>query len=233
MTAASVAPGVTVARGDAGEAIAWGEAQLGSPVAQPAVRLTLHGSVAIVFGCSQRPGDADRSRAESAGVDLCVRSSGGGAVLAGPWMFGVGVALPANDPRAALPLAASYAWLGSVFVDWLTTLGIAAVPARADSAADGRAAWACFARTSRWEPCVGTRKIAGLAQVRRRNGVLYTAGVLLADPPWPLLCAVLGRPDEDAQVLRTRTTSCAEVLGRSVDAHAAAISLGGALAGVL
>jgi lipoate-protein ligase A len=233
MIAPAVAPGLTVAHGEAGDAIAWGEAQLRVPVERPAGRVTRYTSVAIVLGCGQRPCDADRLRAASAGVGLCVRASGGGTVLAGPWMLGVSVALPPGDLRAALPLTASYAWLGTVITDWLSLLGISAEPAALDVPADDRAAWACFAHSSRWEPCVGGRKIAGLAQVRRRNGVVYTAGVLVADPPWALLCAVLGRPFEDAQVLGLRTTSCSTVLGRSVDAHAASVSLGGVLAEAL
>jgi lipoate-protein ligase A len=228
-----VAPDVSVVRADAGDAIAWAEAQLRAPVVHPVIRVTVHASIAVVSGCAQRPSDADRLRAHAAGIGLWVRSSGGGAVLAGPWMLGASVALPPDDRRAALPLVASYAWLGTALVRWLGTLGVAAESASGHAPGDESAAWACFARLSCWEPHVGGRKIAGLAQVRRRHGVLYTAGVLLSEPPWALLCAVLGRPFEDAQRLGVRTTCCAEVLGRPVDAAAAATSLGGVLAEAL
>lgn len=233
MSASIAAPDVSVVRGDASAAIDWGEAQLCALFERPSVRVTIHASAAVVLGCAQRPSESDRLRALAAGTGLCVRTSGGGAVLAGPWMLGLGVALPADDPRAAMPIAASYKWLGTALADWLIGMRIPATATAARAATDGRAAWACFAQPSCWEPCVAGRKIAGLAQIRRRNGVLYTAGVLLARPPWPLLCAVLGRPSEDAEVLATRVTSCAQMLGHAVDADAAAASLADALWRVL
>jgi lipoate---protein ligase len=233
MIASLVAHDVTVVRGDSSDAIAWGDTHMRDPVERPAVRVTVRASVAVVLGCAQRPSDANRLRAASAGVDLWVRKSGGGAVLAGPWMLEASVALPPGDQRAALPLVASYAWLGTALARWLRASGLAVESTGTEVPADERAAWACFARTSYWEPRVGMRKVAGLAQVRRRHGVLYTAGVLLADPPWDLLCAVLGRPAADAHVLATRTISCAALLGRRVDVHAQAASLGGALAEAL
>jgi lipoate-protein ligase A len=76
--------------------------------------------------------------------------------------------------------------------------------------------WACFAGLSPWEVVAGGRKIAGLAQVRRRQGVLLVGGVLLDGPDWPLLCSVLRRPAAEAQGLAQCTTSWAQQGGPPV-----------------
>jgi lipoate-protein ligase A len=73
--------------------------------------------------------------------------------------------------------------------------------------------WACFGGLSPWEVVVGQRKIVGLAQVRRRTGVLLASGTLISPPDWPLLCDALGSDPADAARLRACTTSCAEELG--------------------
>ena len=54
--------------------------------------------------------------------------------------------------------------------------------------------WVCFASLSYGE-LVGpdNRKIVGLAQVRRRNGVAICAGLLLNQPDWPRSVACLAR----------------------------------------
>ena len=73
--------------------------------------------------------------------------------------------------------------------------------------------WACFGGLSPWEVVADGRKIVGLAQLRRRTGVLLTSGTLLARPDWAALCAALGRPADDARALAGVTTSCEEQLG--------------------
>ena len=59
----------------------------------------------------------------------------------------------------------------------------------------------------------GGRKIVGLAQVKRRTGVLIAAGLLLGRTDWETLCTAIGKPAVDAALLAARTTSCAEELG--------------------
>jgi lipoate-protein ligase A len=186
------------------------------------VRVALYCTTAVVLGCGQRPTARDRLRATAAGIDLLVRRSGGGAVLAGPWLLGASIALPAWHPLAALPLPASYRWLGEACVRWLDGLGIAAESLPAEPGASAGAEWACFGRTSWWEVQAAGRKIAGFAQMRRRHGVLYTAGALLAPPPWPLMCAVLGKPHEEAVALAAGTVSCEQLVAHPLCAEWAA-----------
>jgi len=168
-----------------------------------------------VLGCSQRRLLADLGT--RADVEVLVRAAGGGAVLVGPWMLGVSALLPAAHPLAACDTVPSYRWLGECLAQSLQQVGIGASalsPERLRARRGERPApapdWACFGGLSPWEVLVGERKIAGLAQVRRRHGVLLVAGVLLQPPPWTLLCDLLGRPIEEAQRLALATTSCAE-----------------------
>ncbi|MGN5477902.1 hypothetical protein ACTMU2_15980 [Cupriavidus basilensis] len=60
---------------------------------------------------------------------------------------------------------------------------------------------------------VGQRKIVGLAQVRRRTGVLLTSGTLISPPDWSLLCEMVEAHPADANRLQACTTSCTEQLG--------------------
>ena len=63
----------------------------------------------------------------------------------------------------------------------------------------------------------GTGKIVGLAQARRRNGVLLASAVLLEPPPWALLCNVMNKPLAQAAALAGRTSSCARMLGQVIN----------------
>lgn len=203
--------------------VQWAEAELDSGRVRPRVRVWAYAAPAVVLGISQRPTPADVQRAAAAGIDLLARQSGGGAVLAGPWMLGASVVLPARHALVEPGIAASFRWLGLAWVRWLDELGVRAEAV--DSAARARddpLAWACFAALSWWEVACDGAKIVGLAQARRRHGVLFSSAVLLAPPPWHSLCSVLGRPAADADALAARTTSCGARLGRAVETDCAA-----------
>ncbi len=198
----------------------WSAAILREPAAEPALRTWVYRRPAVILGCSARPQAWQCERAAAAGVEFCVRQSGGGAVLAGPWLLGASVVLPPRHPLVAPGVAQSFRWLGLAHQAWLQSLGIAAhaVPAPV-APRDYALRWACFGSLSHWEVAVGDRKIVGLAQARRRNGVLFCAGVLIASPPWDVLCDVLDLPREQALVLAGRTASCAEILGQPASAE--------------
>ena len=193
----------------------WNELALARPVEATAWRLWAYCEPAVVLGCSQRRLLDDRSTV--ADVEVLMRTSGGGAVLVGPWMLGLSALLPAAHPLAAGGPVPSYRWLGEGIAQSLRQIGVAATALSPDALRARRCErsapapdWACFAGISPWEVLVGERKIAGLAQVRRRHGVLLVAGVLLQPPPWTVLCDRLGRPIDDAQLLTLATTSCAQ-----------------------
>ena len=145
---------------------------------------------------------------------VVMRSAGGGAVLTGPWMLSASVVLPPDHYLLGANLVASYRWLGMLHAGLLRDLSINAhaVPSTVlrETAAAPSLPWACFGSLSPWEVVVGKRKIVGLAQVRRRHGVLLTSGTLISPPDWPLLCRALGKPDADARLLADLTTSCTE-----------------------
>jgi len=188
---------------------------LAQPVEAPAWRLWSYREPAIVLGCSQRRLlDELGARPD---VEVLVRAAGGGAVLVGPWMLGLSALLPAAHPLVACGPVPSYRWLGECLEQSLQQVGVGATTLSPDALRAHRAErpapaldWACFGGLSPWEVLVGDRKIAGLAQVRRRQGVLLVAGVLLQPPPWTLLCDRLGRSRDEARLLALSTTSCAQ-----------------------
>ncbi len=218
--AAAVCDGTAVDEQD------WIAGVFREPILQPHVRVWIYRRPALVLGCSARP-DADLAkRAAAAGMDLCVRPSGGGAVLAGPWLLGASVVLPANDAFVAASIPGSFRWLGLAHAAWLRDLGIAARAVPAPVAFAGAALrWSCFGSLSYWEVESCGRKIVGLAQSRRRNGVLFSSGILIEPSPWERLCDMLGQPGEDAAELAGRTVSCAERLEAPAEAARLAQSL--------
>lgn len=201
----------------------WNDAALAQPVAAPAWRLWTYAQPAVVLGRSQRAWAADATAASP--LEVVVRAAGGGAVLVGPWMIGLSALLPAAHPLAGSAPVASYRWLGEVIADALHEVGVGDAKALSPEAVRERQPpgappdWACFGGLSPWEVVAGGgRKLAGLAQVRRRAGVLLVAGVLLDAPPWPLLCRALRRDDADAERLRCTTVGAAALAGASADA---------------
>jgi lipoate-protein ligase A len=204
----------------------WIAVALREPVSQPAVRVWTYAAAAVVLGCSGRSTPAMQERAIAAGAGLCIRPSGGGAVLAGTWLLGTSVILPPQHPLVVASIAESFRWFGLGHAAWLQSIGIAAHAVPAAVVPRGRALpWACFASLSHWEVEAGGGKIVGLAQCRRRNGVLLSSAALVAPPPWELLCDVLGEPPEDAAVLAARTASCRQIRGLPTTAEVLAPSL--------
>ncbi|HEU0200186.1 MAG TPA: ligase [Burkholderiaceae bacterium] len=220
-------PGIVA--GTAADELAFIEETLAAPVVSAIVRIWLYTRPAVVLGCAQRPDDAMRARAAAAGFDLVVRPSGGGAVLAGAWMLASTVILPPRHARVDVRIRESFRWFGLAHEAVLRRAGIeaAAVADVSPAANDDPLAWACFSRLSWWEVQSAGRKLVGLAQARRRHGVVLSSGVLIADQPWEGLCDVLARPRADAAALRARTIAC-EDLSR-VPAAAIAPALASAL----
>jgi len=225
----------------AAEEQAWNRAQLAQPVTAPQWRVWTYEQPAIVLGCSQRA-HFERLQATPGGppMEVLLRDSGGGAVLTGPWMLGLSLALPNGHPWLGQGLLESYRHLGQLFAELLATQG---VPARALPPAELPAQqaalitrglpvldWACFGNLSPWEVVDAQgRKLVGLAQRRRQTGVLLVAGVLLTEPPWALLCEAL-RSGEDEKVLRQRTVSCGALAPGAVSGQALVIAVQSRLA---
>ena len=190
----------------------WNELALGGGLALPAVRVWSYDAPAVVLGRAQRPDAEMLDRARRAGVEVVERPTGGGAVLAGAWLVGVSVVLPPDHRLVTPSIPASYGWLGRAHAAWLRDAGVTAVPVERPRDA-GELRWACFAGQSHGELLVAGRKIVGLAQARRRAAVLFSAGTLVARPPWDLLSEVMGRSPASALALAESTVSLDELAG--------------------
>lgn len=193
----------------------WNEESLARPVTQPAWRSWLYPHPAIVLGRSQRSLFSGLDSQNK--LEVLLRASGGGAVLVGPWMLGISVVLPTEHPLASGGAIPTYRWLGEAITCALGQMGLDAWAISPEALVTHRAenpaptlAWACFGGLSPWEVLVGKRKITGLAQVRRRQGILLVAGILMHAPPWELLTQCLGKQPMDAYRLAELTTNCAE-----------------------
>jgi lipoate-protein ligase A len=169
-----------------------------------------------VLGAAQRSVLAQiESRARDE-ILLLERSSGGGAVLTGPWMVSASAVLPAGHRLLSSSLIDDYRWWGEVHADALADCG---VPARVISPRElpddhSSVKWACFGGLSPWEVIASDgRKLTGLAQRRHRGAALFVAGTLTAACDWSLLCDVMGH-FEDESALRRCTVCCADLLGR-------------------
>ena len=233
-------PARLVARVDAATEQIWNAEVLATPVHDAVARFWTYPAAAIVRGRAQRAGrgliEAVSATASDAAVlPLIDRDAGGGAVLVGPWMLSLSVALPADDPRVAgSAVADSYRWLGDVFVAALARHGITAesLPRERTASAPLHLAWACFAGLAPWEVVVGHRKLVGFAQRRTRHGVLLVGGALLSPVPWLSMTRALGRPDVEADELAASTIDASEVRGRALDADDLAASLAPGLPGL-
>jgi lipoate-protein ligase A len=151
---------------------------------------------------------------------LLVRESGGGAVLAGPWLVSASLVLPHGHPWLRDGLIDSYRRLGQLHATVLSEFGVPAralppheLPRAHEAGAARTVEWACFGSLSPWEVVNAEgRKLVGLAQRRRQAGVLLVAGTLVGAVDWPLLCEAMGQP-QDETLLRQRTVSCEEQAG--------------------
>ena len=203
-----------VCRVDAAQEQIWNDQHLRLAEPGPRARLWRYAEPAVVLGRSQH---AMLPGLDQQGLPIVARSSGGGAVLVGPWMVGASVLLPARHrllPDGAV--ADSYRWLGELFVTALARHGVAAtsVPREHTWKAPADLAWACFAGMSPWEVANGGRKLVGFAQRRNRHGVLLVAGALLSAVPWEILCEAMRRPAVQAHELASTTIDAAQLLGR-------------------
>ena len=197
---------------------------LDAGVTEPQLMTWQYSQPALVLGRGQRASPELRARAEGEGVALLTRSSGGGAVMAGPWMLSLTLLLPAGHELARASLPAGYRSVGEACRRALGRFGLRTTLADQAAPVDpkhpphsGRPDWACFATVSHGELLAkGDRKIVGIAQVRRRNVMAVCVGVLVDRPDWHALVRLwLGRADMPAvRHLEDRTANCTEIADR-------------------
>ncbi|HUS14822.1 MAG TPA: hypothetical protein VM536_07360, partial [Chloroflexia bacterium] len=157
----------------------------------PALRWYWATSPALILGVFQAAELINSAACAEQGIPVLRRRSGGTAVLAGPALLSLDIALPPGHALAPPDVTESYRWLGEAWLDALESLGVR--DARLVTIAEVRAApyrpprrlppagalsdedlvrLACFGGLSPYEVAIGPRKLVGLAQVRRRGGVL-------------------------------------------------------------
>ena len=199
----------------------WAQCLLGREVREPMLRVWTDTCPTLILGRGQKEDDALAARADSREMAVVHRLSGGGAVLAGPWLLCSIAVLPPRHPLVLPSIPDSFRWAGYAHADWLGGLGIPAtckLPATVQS--DRSMAWACFGNTASWEVEADGRKIVGLAQARSGNGVILASAVLVEPAPWALLCEVMGKWIGYATLLSQHTASCAQFIHAPLPAHA-------------
>jgi len=178
--------------------VARAVALIGGEAALPALRWYWAVAPALILGVFQPPETAHAAACAAHGIPLLRRRSGGTGVLAGPSLLSCDIALPVGHRLAPPDVTESYRWLGEAWLATLTGLGVPGLrlvpvaevranPYRAPRTAPADGIWsdadlvqrACFGSLSPYEVAVGPRKVVGLAQVRRRGGVLFQVGLPL------------------------------------------------------
>jgi lipoate-protein ligase A len=171
---------------------------------------------ALVLGSGQRPPE---EWAPPDGLPLVRRGTGGGAVLCDADYLMLDIALPPGDWHILDDVTESYRWLGERLRSALTRLGfhdlslVAPVALRRlDDAAREAGRTACFAGLGPYELLDAQgRKLVGLAQRRRKGGVLLQAAAYLGGQREPL-ADMLWLSERERADLRTRLGETA-VLG--------------------
>jgi lipoate-protein ligase A len=190
---------------------AWLAQALAAPVHRARTRVWTYGDAAIVLGRAQGVDVAG-----SAPIALR-RLTGGGAVYVGPWMIGTSSVLPRGHPLVARGVLGAYRWFALAHARWLRQRGIRAAVHRGPPLQAGSdLGWACFAGLSPWELGVAGRKITGLAQARRGEVVVLSAGTLLRPTPWQVLCQATGHAGH-AACLEALTVDCQSLLDQQID----------------
>lgn len=190
----------------------------------------------LVLGFSQKESILNPQTLLAEPIPVYHRRAGGTAVLVGPDLLGLDVVLPAGHPLVLADIVESYRWFGEAWVRALRSLGVEARVVPPEEAHEQRALAkqeetrereavlrrACYASNSSYEVVVGQRKVVGLDMIRRRNGSLLQAGVLLS---WQSerLANLLGHTAAEQALLRrelpTRAVGLDELTGRIVTAQ--------------
>ena len=196
---------------DAIQAHLWSEKALSGLVQESKILVWQSLRPALVLGRSQKIDPSLHARAQAREVSICNRLTGGGAVLAGPWLLCASIVLPPHHALVSPHIVDSFQWLGQTHAEWLRGFGIPAnCAARGMQIPDPDLEWACFGNIASWEVEAEEGKIVGLAQARTRNGALFTSATLIDPTPWGLLCEIMGRRPGLEMTLARRTSSCAQ-----------------------
>jgi lipoate-protein ligase A len=200
--------------------------------APPTLRLYAWDPPCLSLGFAQPVAQIDRARARSLGWDIVRRPTGGRAILHTDGLT-YSIVLPESDPLVAGGVLESYHRLSQGIVAGLERLGlhVEVQPGIPLSQAE-REKPVCFEAPSAYEITWQGRKVAGSAQVRRRQTLLQH-GTIPLDGDITRICLGLAFQTEDArqearEKLRTRAATLSDLLGHTVtwDDAAQALSQG-------
>jgi len=188
-------------------------------------------AVVVGLGLGQRLSEVvDRQRCEAAGVDVLQRRAGGGAVFVdrGSMLCGA-ICVPLPHVLVGDDLTASYRWLGEHLLE---RLGVGVLGGRRVGVDEARAdvgrlkshgdelsrllLKTCYGSLSPHEVVVGSAKLVGLAQVRRRHAALFQIGVLLQDQS-PLADWLVVRDEGTREALKAALRHRTIGLGQLLD----------------
>lgn len=204
-----------------------------APGATPVLYWSQAEPAGVVLGFSQKPSLLNAHALAERRLSVYHRRAGGTAVLVGPHVLALDVVLPATH-RLVLPdVVEAYRWFGETWVRALDLLGIQTrivLPAEAHAqralakqeayhARESVLHRACYASNSPYEVVVGERKLVGLDMIRRRQGSLLQAGLLLHWESETLACLLGHTPEEQAllrQELPKRAVGLDELVVRTI-----------------
>lgn len=174
-----------------------GDSQDHMRVTDALVRTAAQRRPTVWWHCTETPtilvgrGIGLRNGAVNSDIRVIPRPTGGGAVLAGPGVLGLDIAMPANYELLTGDIVRDYRWLGETWSIALSRLGLEANPLTIEDCrrpftgdeSNEDLRLVCFGTFSPFEVTVAGRKVVGLSQVRRQAGVLFSSAVhLSADP---------------------------------------------------
>jgi lipoate-protein ligase A len=166
----------------------------------PAVAVCQVTTPAVVLGSTQSPSVVDAERAAAAGVAVCNRRSGGGAVLVVPgdpvW---IDVWVPAGDVLWRDDVARAFDWLGDTWVEALQRVGIGSLAAHRQGTVSCTpwSSLVCFGGVGTGEVVTADgRKVVGLAQRRNRLGAWFHGACVLRWDPSPLVDVLALSPED-------------------------------------
>lgn len=198
---------------------------LSAPVMQPQLLVWRYAEPAIIMGRSQRPDEDMLQRGKDRHIPVQQRGSGGGAVLAGPWMLSVTLFLPTNHSAAELGIIEIFKWFETVWLKVLLDHGVPCQSVNESMIAISKirskqenVEWACYAGLSHGELVSRDgRKLLGLAQIRKRNGVALVSGLHLSPCDWSLLADVVVNQPELGEILQRLNSDCDALSGKNTD----------------
>jgi lipoate-protein ligase A len=201
-------------------------------VAPPTLRFYMWEPPCLSIGYNQSMGEeVDLEACRARGVDWVRRPTGGRAILHTDELT-YSVVAPQDEPRVAGGVVESYRRLSQGLLDGLRRLGAEAVQAQRAYDKQPELAAACFDTPSNYEITVGSRKLVGSAQVRRRGVVLQHGSLPLCGDLTRLFDYLRLESEQKRQALRRalrkRAATLEEVLGQAIpfDRVAEALSAG-------